>query len=171
MFVDKWRELYWLVKMMCKTGILILCCFVVFVKGSTFSINQHTCTTRENRITFVIETLVCSYRGPGLYVYDGPTSVKRIEFDRMTAQSHVRIPTKYENIKEIEIMMGPTSCEIFSSPPHVTVKIEGIPCVSKLKLSEVHKMYSSNPWNPPLDPPMLSICSIIKQCFYYCSSF
>ena len=114
-----------------QTGMLFLC--IAFV--SAFYINQRTCLTEENLLTFEIVELVCSYRGPGLYVYDGPSTVQKLKFDRMTTEGHIRIPKNAVQLEEIQIMKGTEeTCETVSSPPHVTVKVGDKVCVSKLMI-------------------------------------
>jgi len=105
--------------------LICLCCHLC----AGWVLNQRTCEGIEDPSSYNVYKLQCTYRGPGIYSFEGPSSVKQITMDRLTSESHIRIISS--TVTELLITDGTIDdCNYIMVPPTVTVKIGKEICVS-----------------------------------------
>lgn len=89
-FIDIWRVTEKIIE---RVGLLILLVIMCSVIHCTKILNEKTCETRENPLTFVVYEMECKFEGSQWYKYEGPSSVYLLSIDRLTIDSLLQIPT------------------------------------------------------------------------------
>ena len=106
----------------------ILLCTVWYNLTHGFMINSRTCSGIEDTTTYELYQLDCHYRGPGLYKFQGHKTVKKLTFDRLTEEAHIRIHS--ESLEMLHILSGnSTLCSYITAPTSVKVIIGEDICV------------------------------------------
>ena len=72
---------------------------------SKFIMSSRTCLKQEMPLSHKIYQLYCRYRRPGVYIYEGPTTVKTLIIDRLTEEAHV-VVNGLTTLKEVKILTG-----------------------------------------------------------------
>lgn len=105
---------------------IVIAIVLSITSHSGYELNEKTCETVENPLSFQIYKLICSYKGPGLYELTGPKSLRVIKMDRFTAQSHLRV--EVQRLEEL-IIDEAGQCKYITAPTTVNVFVGGRQCV------------------------------------------
>lgn len=101
-------------------------------------LNHNTCEGVENPSTFEIVQINCQYKGPGIYVFHGLKTIKKVTMNRLTEEVHVRIE-EGSSLEEFMILTGPMSyCYLLTAPASVLVMIQQTPCVGIIYINQLY---------------------------------
>ncbi|CAC5381017.1 unnamed protein product [Mytilus coruscus] len=88
--------------------------------------NTRTCQTVEDPSTYSVVELNCLYEGKGRYLFEGPSSIRRVTIDRLTEESIIII---LGDLHEFFVLTGkPDLCSLISVPKSTIVKIGSAYC-------------------------------------------
>ncbi|VDI07791.1 Hypothetical predicted protein [Mytilus galloprovincialis] len=88
--------------------------------------NARTCQTVEDPSTYSLVELNCLYEGKGRYMFEGPSSLRRVTIARFTEESNIII---LRDLYELVVLTGKSGlCRVISSPKSTIVKIGSAYC-------------------------------------------
>ena len=107
--------------------IIWMLCQCIYITNA-YDMNARTCQTVEDPSTYSVVELICSYEGKGRYVFEGPSSVRRVTIDRLTEESIFIIKG---DLHEFVVQTGKLDlCSLISVPKSTIVRIGSAYCVS-----------------------------------------
>ena len=116
--------------------IICLCSVIQCVK----ILNDKSCETHENPLTFEVYEMECKFEGSDVYIYKGSTA-RLLSLDRLTKDSTLIAPAS-TTLNKVRVENGDaTLCDYVKAPTHVAIYIGNLLCVSIHKSPYPHQMH------------------------------